>query len=66
VYAAATAVFGRVVGLPWPVIRIVAAVVLAASVPVLAAVTPMWALVIVVALLGAMVAVEAARNRTAA
>ena len=60
VYTAATAVFGRLVDVPWPVTRIVAAALLAASVPLLAVIAPMWALVIAVALLAAMAVVEAA------
>ncbi|MBT2497687.1 low temperature requirement protein A [Agromyces sp. ISL-38] len=61
-FASATALFGRLVDLPWPGIRLVAALVLAASVPVLAAVPAVWALVIVVAVLAAMVALEAAQR----
>ncbi len=60
VYTAATAVFGRLVDVPWPVTRIVAAALLAASAPLLAVVAPMWALAIAVAVLAAMVVVEAA------
>ena len=62
-YAAATALFGRLVDLPWPVIRIVTALVLAASVPVLASVAAMWALVIAVGVLAVMFALEAAQAR---
>ena len=62
-YTAATALFGRLVDLPWPGIRIVTALVLAASVPVLAAVAAMWALAIVVGVLAVMLALEAAQTR---
>ena len=46
-YTAATAVFGRLVDVGWSATRIIGALVLAASVPLLAAVAPMWALVVV-------------------
>ncbi|WP_167043161.1 low temperature requirement protein A [Salinibacterium sp. ZJ454] len=59
-YAAATAIFGRLADLPWPVIRIIAALVLAASVPVLAAVAAIWAIVIVVGMLAVMLVLEGA------
>jgi low temperature requirement protein LtrA len=62
-YAAATALFGRLVDLPWPVIRVVTALVLAASVPVLAMMAAMWALVIVVGVLAVMLALEAVQAR---
>jgi low temperature requirement protein LtrA len=62
-YAAATALFGRLVDLPWPVIRVVTALVLAASVPVLAVMAAMWALVIVVGVLAVMLALEAVQAR---
>ncbi|WP_166877723.1 low temperature requirement protein A [Salinibacterium sp. ZJ450] len=66
-YAASTAIFGRLADLPWPVIRIVAALVLAVSVPVLAAVAAIWAIVIVVAVLSVMLVLEgAARQRSSA
>jgi low temperature requirement protein LtrA len=57
-YTAATAVFGRMADLGWPLTRIVGALVLAASVPLLAFVAPMWALVVVVGVLAVMLAVE--------
>lgn len=60
-YIAGTAFFGRLADLPWPVIRIVTALVLAASVPVLAAVAAMWALVIVLAVLAVMLLIEGVR-----
>jgi low temperature requirement protein LtrA len=63
VYAAATAVFGRIAGLPWPLVRLGAAVALAALIPVLALVAATWALVIVAALLAAMLLLEAALPR---
>ncbi|WP_448006786.1 low temperature requirement protein A [Agromyces bauzanensis] len=63
VYLASTGLFGRVVDLPWPVIRIVAALVLAASVPALAALAAMWVLVIVVAVLAVMLVLESVGAR---
>ena len=60
-YAVATAAFGRMAGLPWPFVRIGAALALAAGIPLLAIVTAMWALVIVVALLAAMLVIEGLR-----
>jgi low temperature requirement protein LtrA len=57
-YTAATAVFARMADLGWPPTRIIGALVLAASVPLLAAVAPMWALVVVVGVLAVMLAVE--------
>jgi low temperature requirement protein LtrA len=62
-YIVGTAFFGRLADLPWPVIRIVTALVLAASVPVLAAVAAMWALVIVLAVLAVMLLIEGMRAR---
>ena len=62
-YIVGTAFFGRLADLPWPVIRIVTALVLAASVPVLAAVAAMWALVIVLAVLAVMLLIEGVRAR---
>jgi low temperature requirement protein LtrA len=62
-YILGTAFFGRLADLPWPVIRIVTALVLAASVPVLAAVAAMWALVIVLAVLAVMLLIEGVRAR---
>jgi low temperature requirement protein LtrA len=61
-YIVGTAFFGRLADLPWPVIRIVTALVLAASVPVLAAVAAMWALVIVLAVLAVMLLIEGVRT----
>ncbi len=58
VYTAATAAFARLVDMGWPVTRIVAALVLAASVPLLALVPAMWALAIMVVVLAVMLAVE--------
>ena len=63
VYTAATAVFAWLVDVGWPVTRIVAALVLAASVPLLAQVAPMGALAIVVAILGSMLLVEGIATR---
>ena len=60
-YAAATAAFGRMAGLPWPVLRIGAAIAFAAAIPLLAVVVPVWALVIVVALLAATLVLEGLR-----
>jgi low temperature requirement protein LtrA len=68
VYTAGTALFARLADMPWPVTRLVATFVLAASVPLLAMVASMWALVIVVVVLAAMLVVEAItadRRRTA-
>jgi len=65
VYAAATAVFGRIAGLPWPFVRVGAAVALAAVIPLLAIVTAMWALVIVAALLAATLLIEGLRPASA-
>jgi low temperature requirement protein LtrA len=65
VYTAATAVFAHVVGLQWPWVRVLAAVALAASIPLLAVVASMWALTIVVAVLAAMFAIEGQRNPSA-
>ena len=66
-YTAATAVFGRLVDAGWSATRIIGALVLAASVPLLAAITPMWALVVVVGVLGVLLAVEGlARMRSSA
>ena len=64
-YAAATAAFGRMASLPWPVLRIGAAVALAAAIPLLAVVAAMWALVIVVVLLAAMLVLEGLRPASA-
>ncbi len=61
-YLAGTTLFTRLVDVPWPVIRLVTAIVLAASVPLLAVVAAMWALVIVVAVLGAMLVIEGQRK----
>jgi low temperature requirement protein LtrA len=58
VYMAATAVFGRLVDVGWSATRVIGALALAASVPLLATITPMWALVVVVGLLGVLLAVE--------
>jgi len=63
VYAAGTVVFARLVDVPWPAVRIVTAIVLAASVPLLAAVAPTWALVVVVAVLAVMLVIEGRRAR---
>ncbi|RZS68400.1 low temperature requirement protein LtrA [Agromyces ramosus] len=57
-YIAATAAFGRMSGLRWPVVRIGAAIALAAVIPLLAIVAAMSALVIVVALLAVMLVIE--------
>ena len=62
VYVAATVVFGRLVDVPWPVTRIIGALALAASVPLLAVVSSMLSLAIVVVLLAAMLASEAAAS----
>jgi low temperature requirement protein LtrA len=62
-YIVGTAFFGRLADLPWPLIRIVTALVLAASVPVLAAVAAMWALVIALAVLAVMLLIEGVRAR---
>ena len=64
VYAAATAVFGRIADLPWPLVRLGAAVALAAVIPLLALVAAVWALVIVAALLAAMLLLEGALQRS--
>jgi low temperature requirement protein LtrA len=64
-YIVGTAFFGRLADLPWPVIRIVTALVLAASVPVLATVPPMWALVITLAVLAMMLLIEGLRTPSA-
>lgn len=64
VYAAATAVFGRIADLPWPLVRLGAAVALAALIPLLALVAAMWALVIVAALLAAMLLIEGVLQRS--
>ena len=64
VYIGAAAVFGRLVDTGWSATRIIGALALAASVPLLAAITPMWALVVVVGVLGVMLVVEGvARSR---
>ena len=57
--------FGRIAGLPWPFVRIGAAVALAAVIPLLAIVTAMWALVIVAALLAATLVIEGLRPASA-
>ena len=62
-YLAGTTLFARRVDLPWPVIRLVTAIVLGASVPLLAVVAAMWALVIAVAVLAAMLVIEGLRAR---
>ena len=59
-YVAATVVFARLVGGRWPVTRIIGALVLEASVPLLAIVAPMAALAIAVGVLGAMLIAESA------
>jgi low temperature requirement protein LtrA len=61
-YLAGTALFARRVDLPWPVTRVVTAVVLGASVPLLAVVAAMWALVIVVAVIALMLVIESQRT----
>lgn len=61
-YLAGTALFARRVDLPWPVSRVVTAVVLGASVPLLAVVAAMWALVIVVAVIALMLVIESQRT----
>jgi low temperature requirement protein LtrA len=65
VYVGAIAVFGRIVGLPWPWLRVVAALALAASIPLLAAMAPMWALGVTVAVLAAALVIEGATVRRA-
>ena len=65
VYVGAIAVFGRIVGLPWPWLRAVAALALAASIPLLAAMAPMWALGVTVAVLAAALVIEGATVRRA-
>jgi low temperature requirement protein LtrA len=62
-YTAATAIFWRLVDLGWRMIRIVAALVFAASIPLLAVVAALWALVIVVVVLAVMLTLEGAANR---
>jgi low temperature requirement protein LtrA len=62
-YLAGTTLFARRVDLPWPVIRLITAIVLGASVPLLAVVAAMWALVIAVAVLAAMLVIEGLRAR---
>ena len=57
-YTAATAAFGRLVDVGWSATRVIGALALAASVPLLAAITPMWALVGVVGVVGVMLVVE--------
>jgi low temperature requirement protein LtrA len=61
-YLAGTTLFARLVDVPWPVIRLVTAIVLGASVPLLAVVAAMWALVIVVAVLALMLVMEGLRK----
>jgi low temperature requirement protein LtrA len=65
VYIGATAVFGRIVGLPWPWVRVVAALALAASIPLLAVVAAMWALGVTVVVLAAVLVIEGATVRRA-
>ncbi|HEX5729451.1 low temperature requirement protein A [Microbacterium sp.] len=62
-YIAATAVFARLVGQPWPWARIVAAGAIAAGVPLLASIRPIWALAAAVAVLAAALAAEAMLGR---
>jgi hypothetical protein len=64
-YAAATAAFGRLADLPWPILRIGTAVALTAAIPLLAVVAAMWALAIVVGLLAAMLVLEGLRPASA-
>lgn len=61
-YLTGTALFARRVDLPWPVIRLVTAIALGASVPLLAVVAAMWALVIVVAVLALVLVIESRRK----
>ena len=65
-YVGATAVFARVVDLPWPWVRVVGACALAAAIPLLAVLAPMWGLVIVVLIIAGMLLLEAATTERAA
>lgn len=62
VYLLGTVGFARVIGLPWPWIRLAAALAIAGSIPLLAVVTPMGALAIVVAAVAVALGVEGARR----
>ena len=64
-YVAATAVFARLVEAAWPVVRVVAAIVIAATVPLLAVVSPLWALVLAVALLAVAIVLDTWSRRSA-
>jgi len=65
VYLGGTAVFGRSAGLPWPIGRLAATLTLVAAIPLLGALTPLWALVLAMALVAMTVAAEAmARVKT--
>ena len=57
-YTAATAAFGRLVDVGWSATRVIGALALAASVPLLAAVASMWALVVAVGVLAVLLVVE--------
>ena len=65
VYVGSIAVFGRIIGMPWPWLRVVAALALAASIPLLAAMAAMWALGVTVAVLAAALVIEGATVRQA-
>jgi low temperature requirement protein LtrA len=64
-FTVAITVFERAVGLPWSAIRITTGAVVLAAVPGLAMVPPLGVLAIVVALLGAMFAIEQISGRRA-
>jgi low temperature requirement protein LtrA len=59
IYLASTALFARLIGLGWLTWRVVGALAVAASIPLLAVVPPMAALAAVAALMGAMLVAEA-------
>ncbi|HKH08448.1 MAG TPA: low temperature requirement protein A [Agromyces sp.] len=66
VYLGGTALFARLVGMPWQWVRLIAALGLAAAIPLLALITPMAALATVVAVVGISLAVEGASRRRVA
>lgn len=62
-FAAGTVLFAVQVGMRRPIMRAIEAVLVAAAIPVLAAVPPLWALVIAVGMTGAIAVVESAMHR---
>ena len=58
VYLGGTALFARMVAMPWPWTRVATAAVLAAAIPLLAVLTPMAALAVVVAVIAISLAMD--------